>query len=452
MTQATTTHLNDGRLRPRERDNIVNPLRSGVVPRLGYQHIQVGRAAEIAALLKDRERVADGGSAVRFMIGEYGAGKTFLMALNSAAALENKFVTARADLAPDRRLYSTEGHARALYREIMRNLSTHATDGNAIGPVLDRFVTSARQEADRVGEDVDEVLARRLRDLSNMTDGYSYAHVVRQYWQGHLSGDETVMADAVRWLRAEYTSRRQALADLGVPSIIDDRNAWDNLKLLAVLVRLAGFDGLLVCIDELVNVNKLTTQARNANIEQVLRIVNDLLQGRAEGLFVCFGGTPDSLEDTRRGLYSYPALRSRLAPNPFARNGLTDTSGPVLRLPNLTPEDLYVLLTRLRHVYAYGDQDAYLLPDEALHAFMQHCQNRIGDAYFRTPRQTIVEFLNLLAVLEENPQSRWDELISQVHAPLVAARDLNGDASSAPDTDCAPDDARELDDFKLGEL
>jgi len=245
-----------------------------------------------------------------------------------------------------------------------------------------------------------------------------------------------------------------------VRTIVDDQNFYDQLKLQALFARLAGFGGLLVCLDEMVNLYKLTnSQARNANYEQILRIVNDSTQGSAAGLGFVFGGTPDFLMDTRRGLYSYTALQSRLAENSYARDGLVDYTGPVIRLAGLTPEDMYVLLTKLRHVQASGDPSAYLLPDEGLRAYMVHCSQRIGDAYFRTPRNTIKGFLDLLAVLEQNPTLQWSDLIGTVQLTTEANPDLEpldeeaeaaGITPAAPVTAFpAPSDDDDLATFKL---
>jgi hypothetical protein len=425
VTSPETIPAGAGRLRPRDRDAVVNSLRAGVVPRTGFQHIQVGRAGEVGALSRDLERVAEGGSLVRFVIGEYGAGKTFFLSLVSSIAAEKKLVTIRADLNPDRRLQSSSGQARSLYAELMRNLSTRAQpDGGALAAVVERFVTSARTEAGAEG-DVGAVIAERLAQLSEMTGGYDFAHVVGQYWRGYDTGNDRLKSDAVRWLRAEYTTKTDARTALGVRTIIDDSSFYDSLKLLAVFVRLAGFSGLLVALDECVNLYKLANaQSRNGNYEQILRIVNDCLQGQASGLGVLFGGTPEFLMDGRRGLYSYDALRSRLAENSFAVGGLVDLSSPVLRLANLTPEDMYVLLGKLRHVFAGGENVSYLIPDEAIEQFMRHCQSRVGDAYFRTPRTTIREFLNLLAVLEQNPGQDWRAMLGAVRLVQESNPDL----------------------------
>jgi hypothetical protein len=404
------------RIRPRERDALIQSLRAGVVPRVGQHHVQVGRAAEVRALLADIERIADGGSGVRMMVGEYGAGKTFFLHLIRSVAMEKRLVTAHADLNPDRRLHATGGQARSLYAELMRNLATRAKpEGGAMPSVVERFVSTALTEAQETETDPAQVIRTRLADLSEMTGGYDFAEVVGAYWRGHDLGDEQLKSSAIRWLRGEFATRTDARTALGVRTIIDDSTIYDHLKLMSRFVRLAGFDGLLVCVDELVNLYKLSsTQARNSNYEQILRILNDVLQGSAGHLGFVFGGTPESLTDTRRGLFSYPALQSRLAENSFVSNGLVDLSGPVIRLTALTPEDLYVLLTKLRHVYASGDPDAYLLPDDALVAFMQHCSDKVGDAYFRTPRTTIKAFCDLLAVLDQNPGVNWHDILGTV--------------------------------------
>jgi hypothetical protein len=447
MTESQTGASTPKQIRPRDRDAILQSLRAGVVPRRGHQYIQVGRAEEIQALLRDLERIADGGSALRFIIGEFGSGKTFFLYLVRSIALEKGLVATQADLNPDRRLHATGGQARSLYAELMANLSTRTKpDGGAVASVVERFVTSALQQARESGAAVDAILRERLASLAEMTGGYDFAEVVAAYWRGHDQGNDQLKSDAVRWLRGEFTTRTDARKALGVRTIIDDDNLYDQLKLFARFVRLAGYGGLLLCLDELVNLYKLAnSQARSSNYEQILRILNDSMQGASVGLGFLLGGTPEFLMDTRRGLYSYEALRSRLAQNRFATEGRKDFTGPVLHLANLSPEELYVLLRNLRHVHAAGETGQYLLPDEALMAFMEHCSKRVGDAYFRTPRSTIRAFLELLAVLEQNPEASWHDLLGAVDlAPDVNPdlEPLRGDEPEARPTDPGPGDPR----------
>lgn len=404
-------------IRAKDRDAVIQSLSAGVVPRTGQHLVQVGRVREIEALLKDIERVADGGSTFRLVTGEYGSGKTFFLNLVRSVAMEKKVVTASADLNPDRRLHATGGQSRSLYAELMRNLATRVKpDGGALAGVVEKFVSSTITEAKVAGISPEVAIHQKLEHLTEMVNGYDFASVIAAYWQGFEQGNEQLKADAIRWLRGEFTTKTEARTALGVRTIVDDASFYDQLKLMGRFVRLAGYSGLLICLDEMVNLYKLSnTQARNANYEQILRILNDSLQGLTEGLGFILGGTPEFLLDTRRGLYSYPALQSRLAENSFARDGYVDFSGPVIRLSRLTPEDFFVLLDKIRHVYAYGNTAAYLLPDEALHAFMTHCHKRIGEAYFQTPRNTITAFINLLAVLEQNSEADWRVLLGSVN-------------------------------------
>lgn len=397
-----------------------------MVPRIGQRHIQVGRANEVKALVGDIDRIADGGSSIRFAIGEYGSGKSFFLNLIRSIALEQKLITLHADFSPDRRLHATGGQARSLYTELMRNLSTRSNpDGGAMPSVVERFITESLGESTREGRSPDSVIRERLADLQELVGGYDFANVISSYWTAHETGNEQLKSDVVRWLRGEFATKTDARHALGVRTIIDDASFYDQLKLFARFVRLAGYSGILICLDEMVNLYKLSnTRARNANYEQVLRILNDCLQGSAAGLGFVFGGTPDMLLDTRRGLYSYAALQTRLAENSFATDGLVDYSGPVLRLENLSPEDMYVLLTRLRDVFASGDESKHLIPDDGLEAFMQHCAQRVGDSYFRTPRTTIKEFVNLMSVLEQNPAAQWADLIDRVELPAETNPDL----------------------------
>lgn len=431
-------------IRPRDREALLQSLRAGVVPRIGQHLIQVGRARELETLVGDIGRVADGGSAFRLVTGAYGAGKTFFLNLVRAVALEKKLVVANADLNPDRRLHASGGQARSFYAELMRNVATRAKpEGGALGGVVEKFIGTVRAEAQASGIPSERVLHDKLAQLTELVNGYDFADVIAAYCRGFESGNEQLTADAVRWLRGEFATRTDARSALGVRTIVDDASVYDQLKLFARFVRLAGYSGFLVCIDELVNLYKLSnTQARTANYEQILRILNDSLQGTAVGLGFVLGGTPEFLFDPRRGLYSYPALQSRLGENQFATGGLVDFSGPVIRLASLTVEDFYLLLKKVRHVYAGGDANAYPIPDDALIAFMTHCETKLGEQYFRTPRTTITAFIDLLAVLQQNPTADWKALLGGVSL----APDRGGELDQALDSDAGAD---ELVSFKL---
>lgn len=406
------------KIRPRDRDAIIQSLRSGVTPRNGIQYIQVGRVKELQTIVTEIDRVKDQGATFKFVIGDFGAGKSFFLQLTRSIALEKGLVTMHADLAPDRRLQATNGQALNLYQELVRNMCTRAkADGNALQSVIEKFITLCRDYADENKLSCDEVIKTKLRTLNEFIGGYDFAQIIRIYWRAFESEDADLMNNALKWLKGEYHTKTQAREELGVRSIVNDAQVYDYFKLLSAFVKKAGYNGLLITLDEMVNLYKLhSSRSRESNYEQILRMLNDCLQGNVEGLGFVMGGTPDFLEDTRKGLYSYEALRSRLASNNFAKAaGVNDLSGPVMVLNNLTPEELYVLLYNLRNVFAYYDPDKYLVPDEALSDFLSHCANVIGEAYFKTPRNTIKAFIDFLSVLEQHPELNWKNLFKNIN-------------------------------------
>ncbi len=407
-------------IKPRERDAIIQSLRAGVVPRVGLRHLQVGRLDEVSAVLKDLERVEQGGAGVRFIIGKYGAGKSFFLNLTRAVALERRFVVAHADITLERRLHGSAGQARNLYAELMRNLSTRAKpEGGAIANVVERWVSDLDHDIRSSGgndSDVFKEIKNRLKPLQDLVSGFDFATVVGRYVEGFQAHNDDLMSSALRWLRAEYRTKTEARHDLDVRSIIDDALFYDYLKLFAAFTRLAGYAGLLINIDEMgVFSHRLnSSQARTANYEVILRIVNDCLQGNVDGLGFFFGGTNTFLEDRRRGVYSYEALATRLADSTFANTGLKDFSGPVLRLANLSPEDLFVLLHNIRVVFALGDSARFLVDDNGIKQFMGHCASTLGAEFYLTPRDAVKGFVQLLSVIEQNPGSTWQTVLNEM--------------------------------------
>lgn len=408
-------------IKAKDRDIIITSLKSGVVPRVGLQHIQVGRVEELKSFINDIDTIAEGGTSFRLVIGEYGSGKTFFLSLVRSIALQKGIVTMNADLSPTKRLHGKEGHTRRLLSALIGAISTRTKqDGNALPNILEKFISMARIEAERGNRDVTAVIYERLSELNDYPGGYAFAQVVNKYWVGYESEDDKLKEYALRWLKAEYTTKTDSLRDLGVREFIDDTSFFNTLKLYSVLVQKAGYSGLLVCMDEMVNLYKISnTVSRKANYEEILNILNNTLQGCLSHIGFIMCGTPEFLTDGNRGLYSYEALKSRLAENTFSRTlGLIDYNSTVLRLANLTKEELYLLLKNLRNVYAGGDVSKYLVPDDALLAYLHHCANKLGDNYFRTPRNTIKGFLDLLSMLDQYPDLKWSDLIEKIEVEL----------------------------------
>ena len=404
-------------IKTKEREIIIQSLRSGVVPRLGLQHIQVGRNDELKSFISNIATIANGGTSFRLVIGEYGSGKTFFLSLVRSIALQQGLVTMNADLSPTKRLHGTDGQARLLLSELIASLSTRTKqDGNALQNILEKFISMARTEAEQHQRNVISVIHEQLSELNEYPGGYAFAQAVKKYWEAYEKGNNILKDCALRWLKAEYTTKTDSLRDVGVREFIDDSSLFNTLKLYSILIQKAGYKGLLICMDEMVNLYKISNSvSRKANYEEILNILNNTLQGTLTNIGFIMSGTPEFLTDGNRGLYSYEALKSRLAENSFSKKlGLVDYNSTVLRLSNLTKEELYLLLKNLRNVFAGGDESKYLVPDEALLAYLNHCANKIGDSYFRTPRNTIKGFLDLLSMLEQYPDLQWSDMIEKV--------------------------------------
>ena len=430
----------------RERNAIIQSLAAGVVPGVGLQHFQVGRNDEVQALVKDLEIIADGGATCRFIIGRFGSGKTFFLHLLKTVALQKRFVVVEADITTERRLHGSGGQARALYSELLQRLGTRSKpDGGALSNLVERWVGDVDREVREKGGAEAEVrreLLLRLKPLQELVSGFDFANVVAKYFDGYLTHNEQLQQAALRWLRGEYGTKTEARQELGVRTIIEDESIYDSLKLLAGFVRMAGYAGLLVSIDELVVLSHRlnNTMARNNNYEALLRIFNDCVQGRATGIGFLFAGTPEFLEDRRRGIFSYEALERRLASNRFAESGNRDLSAPVDRLDNLTAEDCFVLLTKLREVFYSGQTVAHPIPNEAIVKYLEVCQQRMGSAYFQTPGNTVKDFIGLLQILQQNSDKSWQSVLDAKQAePLVVEQ---------PDTAPGQDD-HDLSQFQL---
>jgi hypothetical protein len=406
-------------IKRRERDAILQSLQAGLVPRLGLHLIQVGRKQEVEAMLADLERIEQGGSAFRIVVGRFGSGKSFFMNLVRNLALQKRLVVVQADMSMERRLQASGGEARALYSELVRNLAIkNKPDGGALRNLCEGWISTLQYEVTQAGGTQEDVKKRIFDDLKSLQDhvgGFEFTEVLAKYYEGYISGNDALQGAALRWLRAEYTTKTEARQDLGVRRIIDDENFYDSLKLLAAFSIKAGHAGVLVNLDEMVVLSHRMPSARSrqSNYESLLTILNDCLQGSVRGLGFMMAGTDECLEDKRRGLYSYEALRSRLAENRLAGDGVVDFSGPVVRLQNLAPEELLVLLRNVRNVHAYGDPTKYIVPDEALVAVLKKASETLGAQYYKTPRDIVRSFVGLLNVLEQNPNRKWQEFLNQ---------------------------------------
>ncbi len=413
---------------------IINSLKGGVVPRIGLPYITVGREREIQALLHDLDLVADGGASFRFLVGRYGAGKSFLLQTIRTHAMGNAFVVADADLSPERRLQGGQGQGLATYRELIRNLSTKTRpEGGALALVLDRWVAALREQPD-----AEAALAAQLSPIQELVCGFDFTQVLRLYYRASLEGNDEARAGVVKWLRGEFRTKTEARGELGVNACITDDTWYEYLKLFAQFLVGAGYRGLVVLIDELVNLYKIpNATSRQYNYEKILTMYNDTLQGKAHHLGIIMGGTPQSIEDRRRGVFSYEALRSRLTQGRFASAGLADMLAPVIHLEPLTYEELLVLIEKLADIHAGYFGYERTLTEAQLVGFLKVEFGRVGADTHLTPREVIRDFIELLDIVCQNPGADVDALLKTdafsgaVAAPVAAAGEKDVDDAYA---------------------
>lgn len=396
---------------------ILNALKGGVVPRVGLEYIAVGRDQEIGALLRDIDLISDGGAAFRFIVGKYGSGKSFLLQTIRNYAVERGFVVVDADLSPERRFVGTKGQGLATYKELMKNLSTKTKpDGGALPLILERWISAVKTQAavesgiptDDPGFEklVEKRIYTVVGNLEGMVNGFDFAKAVLLYYKGYNQSDDGLKANVIRWFRGEYPTKTEAKKELGINSIVTDESWYDFIKIFAEFMVHAGYRGMLVIVDELVNIFKIPhTATRQSNYEKMLTMYNDVLQGKAKHIGFLIGGTPQCIEDKYKGVFSYEALRSRLSEGRFASENTKDLLSPIIRLTMLTYDEVYVLIEKLARMHGQLFDYTPAVTHDDLMSFLNAEYNRVGADTHITPREIIRDFIELLDILFQNPGS-----------------------------------------------
>ncbi len=427
---------------------LLSSISAGVVPRMGAPYIAIGRNEEIEALLSDLEAVSEGGASMRFIIGKYGSGKSFLIQLVRGFALERGFVCADGDLSPERRICGAKGTGVATYRELIKNLSSKSSpDGGALPQIIAKWLSDLQSEiaaeGDEIGSDsftakLNKRIYSTTRELEAGVGGFDFAMVLTAYYKAYITEDENTKSACMRWLRGEYSSKTEARYAMGirVGGIIDDDNWYEYIKLFALFFRKIGYRGFVVFIDECVNLYKISNRiSRENNYEKMLSMFNDTLQGKAEGLAIVFGGTPQFLEDPRRGLFSYEALKSRLSDSRFQRADYKNMLGPVIRLRRLSDDELYALIARITMLHGQNYAWEPRITKEEMADFLRLCLERAGADTMITPREIIRDYINILNILLQNGTS---DFVSVVGVNLTLEHTESGDSTDNSVTDTAP--------------
>ncbi|MGM5630949.1 ATP-binding protein [Apibacter raozihei] len=415
-------------IKPKEATAIINSLISGVVPKIGVQHITVGRSEEITAFVSALEDVKNGQSLVKFWIGDFGSGKSFMLHLLNTVALKQKFVVANADFTPENRLYSNDGKAVSLYKSIMDNIAIQTKpEGGALAILMEKWIEQiiikTAQEnliptlEIRNEKYLDLISTNIMKTINEITEtgGFDFGTVIIRYYEGYIKDDEQLRRNALKWLKGEYSTKTEARQDLGIREIINDQNYYDMLKNFCKLFVSMGYSGFMINLDEAINLYKISTSAmREKNYEKILAIYNDCFQGKISHLFFNYAGTKDFLENERRGLFSYHALKSRLETNKFETLEIRDFAQPVIRLMPLNHNEIFVLLKKLKEIFNFNYKIVVDISNEDILAFMEEIFNKPGASEFLTPREVIRDFLNILNIIRQNPMVDKTQLFGEI--------------------------------------
>ncbi len=399
---------------------LMNALSSGVVPRRGLEYIAVGRKKETETFVNDLEDTAAGGGAFRFLSGRFGNGKSFMTQMIRNYAMDKGFVVMDADLSINRRLTGSKREGLNTYRELVKNTAVRTRpDGGSMEPILQNWIQDiADAVSEEEGIDSDDVssdaIAKRMRSatssMSCLQNYQDFIKALTDYCKGFRAGDEDIYA--LKWLKGECELKTESRKNIGINNLIDDSNWYDFIKLWAELSARLGYKGLVVFFDEAVVLYKLQNKAsRSNNYERLLTMFNDIMQGKSSHLSMYVCGTPEFIEDSNRGLYSYEALRSRLISGRF-ENGYDNYLGPVINLRPLTNEEIFVLLRTIRDLHAqrYGYESG--VTDEMLERYLKVVLASVISTSMITPREITRDLIGLLDTMHQNPQTRFDDMIS----------------------------------------
>lgn len=416
------------KIKSKEATAIINSLSGGVVPRIGVQHITVGRKLEIEAFTSALDDVKNGHSMVKFWIGDFGSGKSFMLHLLNTVATKQKFVVANADFTPENRLYSNDGKAVALYSAIMDNVAIQTKpEGGALPTLLDKWIEQVVSKTAQINNiPITEIREERyfnliqgniMQTVNEVTEtgGFDFGVVVIKYYEGYIKNDEYLRRSALKWLKGEYRTKTEARQDLGVREIINDLNYYDMLKNFGRLFVSMGYSGFMINLDEAINLYKISTaNTRAKNYEKILTIFNDCFQGKVSNLFINFAGTKEFMENERRGLFSYDALKTRLETNRFETTQYRDLAQPVIKLVPLNHNEIFVLLKTLKEIFNINFDVDINISEDDIQLFMEEMFNKPGADEFLTPREVIRDFLNILSILRQNPEADKNALISDI--------------------------------------
>ncbi|WP_319579318.1 BREX system ATP-binding protein BrxD [uncultured Methanospirillum sp.] len=378
---------------------IINALRRGTVPAQGLGRFAVGLSTEEQVIADQMDLVAMGGADIKFIRGEYGSGKTFLIARALEIARKKGFVTAHVAISPVSPLH----RLRSLYAQIATSLHAGG-EQQAFRSIIDAWLfgieqrVSAREGAAIPVDRLEELTLREvefaLADISLLNA--PIAAVIRTYYLANNAADFRTSQAAIGWLCGDPNIGRDLRQKAGIRGDIGDSSIFPLLEALPVFVTGAGYKGCVVAIDELEITQTFPRNLRERGFQNLVRIIDAIDGGLLPRWYLICAGTP-MLYDGPRGMRPITPLYDRIGQTP--KDGeFPNPRQPQILLKPFSPDRLEEVAQRIASVYeeAYGEVDRSRIS----HRFIRTMVNRVSTAFGGRidviPRVFLKEFVDVL--------------------------------------------------------
>jgi hypothetical protein len=378
--------------------NIINALRRGTVPASGLERIAVGLDIEENVISRQLDYVAQGGGDTKFIRGEYGSGKTFLVARALEIARSKGFITSQVVISSQTPLHKLRG----IYQQIAANLRT-AEEEHALKTVTDNWLFSIEERLLSIGGDGAEdtkLQSATEREIETSLAGISevntaLAAALRTYYRANNAGDFALAQAALGWIAAEPNIGRDFKAKAGIRGDIDDAIAFVFLRGLVEIIHGAGYKGLAIAVDEMETTQGLQRSQREKGYQTLVQIVDALDRGQMPRCYFLFTGTP-ALFDGSRGIRSLPPLHDRISV--VQDDTFKNPRQPQIVLAKFDTAKLEQVALKVLDVYAkaYSEPDRERVSHRFIRAMIKKITTRFGGRIDIIPRIFLKEFIDIL--------------------------------------------------------
>lgn len=336
---------------------IIDSLRNGTVPAEGTENIAVGIDEELTEIQDQIERTREDKSAFKFIIGDYGSGKTFFSTSVREMAYDKKFVVSSVVISQETPLHKFE----ELYRKIMEGMRTSENKKiPAFNFILEEWLLNIEDKVIEI-EGLDPYedskkfqieMNKRINEELMIVGSIaaSFANAIRAFYKAKYEGDTVLAQGAVAWLKGDNV-RAELKSKLGVIGTITRENSFEFFRALLQMIKTAGYEGLMIILDEVETVQKLVRKdMRSAAYENLRFFIDESDRNSFPSCFFLYTGTTDLME-SEKGFKSLEPLYQRIKVEREKGDKFKNLRQPVMFLDGLNRDRLYEVACRVRNIH-----------------------------------------------------------------------------------------------------